>query len=284
MKTPYTFSVVRYIHDVVSGEFVNVGIVVASPEARFIQAKCTHKYERLSHLFNGIDGVHFRFLMSHVETTVASVARQFEHELRFEQSPVTVAQILEAHFATDSSSLQFSSVGGGLTDDPKRTLEQLFERYVEKYNAHRQSRGRNDAAIWDIFKEALKRVGVLSRLKSRTIAAPDFEYHFKHCYVNGAERAMEPVSFDYADPSYIFDKANNWLGRLVILAESNQELCIIFLIGKPQDPNMWEVFEKAKNILDKAPFNHELVTEDERDAFASKVKSQIEEHDQQGNS
>lgn len=33
MKTqyPYTYSVLRYVHDVTSGEFVNVGVVLYSP-------------------------------------------------------------------------------------------------------------------------------------------------------------------------------------------------------------------------------------------------------------
>ena len=28
MKTPYSFSVLRYIHDIVTGEFINVGVVL----------------------------------------------------------------------------------------------------------------------------------------------------------------------------------------------------------------------------------------------------------------
>jgi hypothetical protein len=28
MKTPYSFSVLRYIHDVVTGEFINVGVAL----------------------------------------------------------------------------------------------------------------------------------------------------------------------------------------------------------------------------------------------------------------
>ena len=31
MKIPYSFSVLRYIHDVVTGEFANVGVVLFAP-------------------------------------------------------------------------------------------------------------------------------------------------------------------------------------------------------------------------------------------------------------
>ena len=38
MKTPYTFSTLRYVHDVVSGEFVNVGVALYAPDTRFADA------------------------------------------------------------------------------------------------------------------------------------------------------------------------------------------------------------------------------------------------------
>ena len=41
MKTHFTFTVLRYIHDPVSGEFANVGVVLYAPELRFLDAICT---------------------------------------------------------------------------------------------------------------------------------------------------------------------------------------------------------------------------------------------------
>jgi hypothetical protein len=41
MKAAYSFSVLRYVHDPVTQEFVNIGVAVFSPEARYFRAICT---------------------------------------------------------------------------------------------------------------------------------------------------------------------------------------------------------------------------------------------------
>ena len=35
----YTYTVLRYVHDVMTGEFVNVGLVVHSPAANFFRVE-----------------------------------------------------------------------------------------------------------------------------------------------------------------------------------------------------------------------------------------------------
>lgn len=281
MKTTYTFSVVRYVHDVVSGEFVNVGVVLYAPDVKFVQAKCTRKFNRLSRLFIEVNGTHFRSLMSYIEERIESYARVLQQGLEFDKNPINVSQIISAYFAVDDSSIQFSSVGGGLTNDPERTLTDLFDRYVERYNPDRPRNNRDDQEVWSVYKKALKAKGVLSKLKPRVIVAPNFEYEFDHCWRNGELRAMEPASFDYDNPEKIYDKANRWLGRLLNLAESSEKIVVVFLIGRPQSSRLLNVYQKAQNILHKAPLRHDFIHEEDREQFAEYVKQQLEEHDEE---
>ena len=44
----YTYAVLRYVHDVTSGEFVNVGVALYAPQARYLGALCRTIYGRLS--------------------------------------------------------------------------------------------------------------------------------------------------------------------------------------------------------------------------------------------
>lgn len=60
MKTAYTFSVLRYVHDPVTAEFVNIGLALYAPTAKYLNAICTSHYQRLSTMFEPIDGEHFR--------------------------------------------------------------------------------------------------------------------------------------------------------------------------------------------------------------------------------
>lgn len=44
MKTAYTYTVLRYVHDTTTGEFVNVGVALYAPELRYASALCRTTY------------------------------------------------------------------------------------------------------------------------------------------------------------------------------------------------------------------------------------------------
>lgn len=63
MKTAYSYVNLRYVHDVVTVEFANVGVVLCAPERRLLTARFTTSHERLSAMFIKIDHPHFRALL-----------------------------------------------------------------------------------------------------------------------------------------------------------------------------------------------------------------------------
>ena len=65
----YTYTVLRYIHDVTSGEFVNVGVALHAPQARYLSAMCRPTYGRLSKVFPGLNAEHFKALMRHIQNS-----------------------------------------------------------------------------------------------------------------------------------------------------------------------------------------------------------------------
>jgi hypothetical protein len=68
MKTAYTFSVLRYVHDPVTAEFVNIGVALYAPAVKYLNAICTSHYRRLSVVFDPIDGDHFREITRFLES------------------------------------------------------------------------------------------------------------------------------------------------------------------------------------------------------------------------
>lgn len=42
---------VRKLHDSVTQEFVNIGVAVYSPDARFLRARCATHYARITRMF-----------------------------------------------------------------------------------------------------------------------------------------------------------------------------------------------------------------------------------------
>src|SRR2546421_12030119 len=57
---PYTYSVIRYLHDPATGEMLNIGVILCAPAARVIEGRLEFRYERLSDAFVDFDGEHYR--------------------------------------------------------------------------------------------------------------------------------------------------------------------------------------------------------------------------------
>ena len=77
MKAAYSFSVLRYVHDPVTQEFVNIGVAVFSPEARYFRAICTTSYNRVTQMFGAIDGQGFRQYSRHIQDQICAVGQEY---------------------------------------------------------------------------------------------------------------------------------------------------------------------------------------------------------------
>src|SRR5436190_4655411 len=155
MKTPYTYSVLRYVHDTTTGEFVNVGVALYSREARYASALCRSTYGRISKTFPGMDGDVFKSLMRHVQSRVEELGAGLESELAFDGLPASVLEIAHLVVPADDSSLQWSAAGSGLSENLSQTLESLFNRLVTRYDERPQQERRNDEEVWRKYRKSL---------------------------------------------------------------------------------------------------------------------------------
>lgn len=87
MKTAYSFMILRYVHDIMTGEFINVGVVLYSPEARFLGAICNKRYGRLTKLFLEIESEQYRSLMRYIESHINAMGERLHNELPLEGIP-----------------------------------------------------------------------------------------------------------------------------------------------------------------------------------------------------
>ena len=133
MKTSYTYTILRYVHDTVTGEFINVGVALLAPEERYASAICRTTYGRLAKVFPGMDGESFRSLMRHIQSRFEELGDRLHNEFPFEE-PKSVMELAHRVLSPDDSSLQWSPPGSGLTSDASQTLDGLFSRLVSAYD------------------------------------------------------------------------------------------------------------------------------------------------------
>jgi hypothetical protein len=279
MRTAYTYTVLRYVHDTATGEFVNVGVALYARDVRYASAQCRATIGRLSKTFPGMDGEAFKNLMRFIQSRLEEMGDKIGNELPLEGLPESVMQIAHGVLPADDSSLQWSSAGGGLTDDPSQTLEDLFDRLVTRYDERQQQERRSDEEVWRKYKRTLETRHVLGHLQSKTISVQDDEVEFRYAWRNGLWHCLEPVSFDLSSSDSIRDKAHRWLGQMSSVKDSQEKFKIYLLLGEPQADVLRPAFDRAVSILGKLPVEKEIVLEEDAAVFSDRFAQEIEAHE-----
>lgn len=281
MKTAYTYTVLRYVHDTTTGEFVNVGVALYAPEARYASALCRTTYGRLAKVFPGMDGEVFKGLMRFIQSRLEESGDKLRDELPLERPPRSVLELAHGVLPPDDSSLQWSPAGSGLTENPSQTLESLFERLVARYDEHPQQERRTDEEVWRKYKRSLESRHVLKHLQPKKIAVQDDEVEFRYAWKNGLWHCLEPVSFDLTAAESIREKAHRWLGQMMSVKDAPEQFKVYLLLGQPQQEALKPAFDKAVSILRKLPVQKEIVREDDAAEFSERFAREIESHEGQ---
>ncbi|QJR10717.1 hypothetical protein DSM104443_01786 [Usitatibacter rugosus] len=130
----YTYVPLRYVHDMTTREFVNVGVVVHSASARFVGAMCAVTFPRVLAMFPNVDPGHLQHMLSHIQAQVEILNSRVKLDPQG-KSFRRIEELVTSVLPRDESSLQWGEAGAGITDDPRKALAKLFERLVTKYES-----------------------------------------------------------------------------------------------------------------------------------------------------
>ncbi|MGD0481579.1 MAG: DUF3037 domain-containing protein [Terracidiphilus sp.] len=278
MKTKFHFSLLRYVYDPLTQEFINIGVVLYSPEERFLRAEFTSRYGRVSRMFGRIDGASFRSTVNYVQRMISNASERINSGLLFSDPKEGLDAILGEVLPPDDTALRFAFGGVGLTENLHGTLETLFERYVARYESPAEYAHRDENDVWKVFQAPLRLKKVYTQLVPKKISAPNYEYEFERSWKNGVWHLFEPVSFDLLDERSILEKASRWLGRTVSLSDSRDPFKLFLLLGEPGDAKLRAAFQRAENLLAKIPVQRELVREREAEQFAEEIEQEFQGH------
>ena len=168
-KLAYSYTVLRYVHDVVSGEALNVGVVMLVHSTGSLSVRTRKTIGRLRQAFPDLDRDGFVEAMRAVDRGLRAAAKRQSYWALFDRQSDARSQALRV-LPEDDSALQWSPIGTGLTADPAKTFEQLYLRYVAQYD-RKSERRRTDEDVWR---------PVRSKLAERKVEIP-----FEHKVVAG---------------------------------------------------------------------------------------------------
>ena len=273
----YEFSVLRYVHDTLTGEFVNVGVVIYCEKEKWISAQCRNTYARVSAVFPNLNSSHFRKMMKFVQTEFCRTNQSLNTELQFSEIK-SLQTLLHKVLPKDDSSMQWSPVSAGLSLNLEAELTLLFERYVSHYDVKVARDRRTEQDIWKDFKKTLEKFSLAEEFQPKRISVKDDEIEFQHSWKNGIWHCIEPISFDLTDGDYFKDKAHRWLGQLSSIQDSADEFKVYLLVSPPTEVELQPAFNKALSILRKIPVASEIYLEQEAPKLAEEIQKKMETH------
>jgi len=282
MKRRYTFTVLRYVHDRVTGEFVNVGVVALlhpkSGQPGMLKVKTRRTIGRMRELFPDLRRSDFLAAMSSIDRASRRLCGEIERDGLGLSADLDAANYAKRILVNDDSALQWSTVSGGLTDDFDATFDRLFHRHVSKYDERTVSR-RSDDEVWKPVRQLLEERSVQVALTEKTISGDGDTVHFQHAWKNGVWHAYEPLSLDLADEDGIVRKAHRWLGQLTSIAPSPTEpFHAHFIVGAPSNQSLMPAYHRALRILQKSPGSVDVYEESNLDAFVDRIEDEVRAH------
>ena len=279
MKTAYTYTILRYVHDVTTGESLNVGVVLLAPSSRFLSARIQINHGRLRKAFPNLDGDTHRDLMRYLQSSFDGWQARMEQELPFDGQPADAGSIAARVLPRDDSSLQWSPLGGGLTDDPAGELSRLYTRLVTANDDPKKDARRDDNVIWSVYRAPLVREKVLSHLQPHKVVAENDEVEFDHAWKNHQWHCLEPFSLDYLNAESIKDKAHRLLGQMAGVRSAIVNHRLYLMVGEPQIEKYKAPAQRYLNLLHKElPLPTEIIHENDADQFSRDFSRKIQEH------
>lgn len=276
----YTYTTLRYVHDVRTGEFLNVGVVIHAPSLGRLEFKTRKTFSRAKRMFPDLDSDAFHAAMRAVDRALAAQARQLSEAalLAGDGNAVSIArQALPA----DDSTLQWSELGSGVTDDLAKALDRLYARMVTRYDTHSTPR-KTDDDVWRPVREKLAQLEIPIQLEEKIVTSATDEIAFKHAWKNGKWHAYEPLSLDLADADGIKDKARRWRGHLAAVADgAREDLKLHFIVGAPQNPALRPAYQNALTILRRAEFNPTVFEDTQIDTLVAEMEDEVRAHERQ---
>jgi len=280
-KRPYSYTTLRYIHDVVTGEFVNVGLVLFAPATTEHGAELLFKFKeritRVRGMFPDVDRPAFVSAMKAISRRTAGLRSEVCRKDLFTEE-MTAKSVALKVLPHDGSSLQWGAVGTGIAADLKKTFEKVALRMLSTYDHHNTSR-RSDEDVWRPIRQLLIERKVDIEFEAQVITGDVDSIEFRHSWRNGMIHAYEPLSFDMAEADSIKDKARRWVGHLsTAQIGATEDFRAHFIAGKPTNSALMPAYNTAIQILRNSPGEPRVYEEGEEEDLVNLIEDEFRHH------
>lgn len=131
----YEYIVIRYVHDPMTQEFINIGVVLYCLDKMRVVVRANMDCSRISKMFGAIDTQQYQRLIKEIKDCVGELNARLATPLPYpdvEVRPI-LHDLLPSVWPIDDSSIRFSQIGVGITPNTEEQLDKLYNRMVMRY-------------------------------------------------------------------------------------------------------------------------------------------------------
>jgi len=274
----YELTLLQFRPDLTSEETFNIGVVGFNAEHQHLVSRVTDRYSRLRAAYPDLDGSAYRALARAIDARCIEVADALHRDQLRIYGKQQFQDLLDQIIAPGSANFRWSSVRRGICEDLAQRVEEVFYRYVGRFEERPQRERTTNEQLW---KRVLERPSIQSILpeinKPKMMTTSYLTHEFRGSWMNGQLNVLEPITFDYLDPSTITDKAVLWVGRVGELAKT-EDYRLVALVTNRRDDVTSDAYNNAIAMLGANDRVREVIPESNADRLADIVTDDLRVH------
>jgi hypothetical protein len=241
----YEYQILRYIPDQVSGEFLNIGLVMYCKPDKILDYEFIDSRQRLTSTFQGIETTHIMQRVKSIKSLLDKLKSEKEDAIPL-QEKTSVKQYTNYVLNKDDSALQFSDIKKGIDISVESAFSDLKDRLIFKWIKDTKHY-RSDEDVWrNRYKKYFEKAGISDKLVSRTVKTKSDKIQFDQSYKNGKWNYFQPLNLDLKKKDSIKNKVYKWKGIISEMQTADEEMQIIFLPEMPKKKNGISTFIKEQ--------------------------------------
>lgn len=266
------------MHDRVTGEFVNVGIVMYSPTDYYLKSKASTRYARITSFFNGANG---KQIIRSCKNFTESI-RRASLLIGSEGGPEILDELTKQILTRDDSALYLTETKFGIDIDLDKSLNSLYKLYIDRWNSVMDEDNEKDADVWKTkYKRYFDEFGITDRLSSFEISTPHDTFLFDKAWKNEVWHCYQPLSFNLKSSESLKNKIYRWSGKINELKSTDEPMELTILASFPTNNSDLHSFMEDSLKTRTDGLNVQIVYESNAEHFARTVAAMIQRHDEE---
>ncbi|WP_295913603.1 DUF3037 domain-containing protein [uncultured Xanthomonas sp.] len=232
MRVPCQYAIIQFLPYPETGEFANVGVVLACPQMRYLGARIAppKRTKRITDFFDGLEARVYREALRYVESDL----RRFGDAVAHGDVPANLAfgEVTKPREALVRYGMPRTIMSSG---HPNDTLQRLFERFVERDFATKEY---HETVMRQRLDDLLASADLRNYFAETTVGDDSYPVRFPFVSVTSEapQIVIKPLNLTQDEPYKIFEHGNAWLGRVMRLRKHGRlPEKVLFAIDEASD-------------------------------------------------